>query len=47
MHSIAEAFMRERTKPCPTCRGAKRVYMEGNYVECYHCSGKGFVKLVE
>ncbi len=47
MHSIAKAFSRERDKQCPTCGGSKRVYMDGKYLECYHCSGKGSVKHVD
>lgn len=47
MHSIAEAFVEQRTKSCPTCHGARRVYMEGKQVECYHCGGKGFLRLSE
>jgi DNA-directed RNA polymerase subunit RPC12/RpoP len=47
MHSIADAFLEQRTQRCPTCFGFKRVYMEGKQVECYHCGGKGFLKLSE
>jgi DnaJ-class molecular chaperone len=47
MHSIAKAFSRERDRQCPTCQGARRVYVEGKYMECYHCGGKGLIKLVE
>jgi len=47
MHSIAGAFSTERVRVCPTCRGARRVYMGGRSVECHHCGGKGFVKFTE
>lgn len=47
MHSIAEAFSKEKTKVCPTCRGAKRVYVGGSHIECYHCGGKGFLRQME
>lgn len=47
MHSISGVFSRERERTCPTCGGARRVFLRGKHMECYHCGGKGSVKLVE